>query len=128
MKHVATVILVIVGLINIAPLAGVSSAASLENLYGVELVNVDMIILLRHRAILFGMLGAFILYAAFKPHLQLAACLAALVSMVSFIVLVYLQGDGGDAVQKIVRVDLFASTLVVILLLLRLLRRAPADH
>ena len=127
MKYMAPIILVIVGLINIAPLTGAVSAATLEAMYEVDLNNGDLVILLRHRAVLFGMLGAFILYAAFHRRLQLSASIAALLSMISFVALVYLQGDGGDAIQKVVRVDLIAITLSVILLAVQPWKRLPAQ-
>ena len=128
MKYMAPIILIIVGLINIAPLTGVMSATTLEGMYEVDLNNGDLVILLRHRAILFGMLGAFILYAAFDRRLQQTASIAALLSMISFVALVYLQGDGGDAIQKVVRIDLFAITLTAILLAVQPWKRLAAQH
>lgn len=128
MKYMAPIILIIVGLINIAPLTGVMSATTLEGMYEVDLNNGDLVILLRHRAILFGMLGAFILYAAFHRRLQQTASIAALLSMISFVALVYLQGDGGDAIQKVVRIDLFAITLTAILLAVQPWKRLAAQH
>jgi hypothetical protein len=42
---------------------------------------------MRHRAVLFGLLGAFLIAAAFLPSLQLAALVAGFASVVSFLYL-----------------------------------------
>ena len=73
MAKAITYCLLVVGLINLAPVFGVISAAKLESAYSVTLAGNDLAILMRHRALLFGILGAFIIYSAFNPHYQLAA-------------------------------------------------------
>ena len=73
-------IFVIVGLVNLFPVVGVVSAQRIERLYGVSTSNPDTVVLLRHRAVLFGILGVLLLTAAFDPDLQLligtAGCIA----------------------------------------------------
>lgn len=119
MKYVPTAILLVVGLINFYPIVGVISAERLMKLYGVGLENSDLVILMRHRAVLFGLLGAFIIAAAFKSSLQLLACVAGLVSMIAFIALAYAAGDYGDALRKVIVADIAASIGLVVVLALR---------
>lgn len=106
MNVAVTVCLVIVGLINLVPVVGVLSAAKLESAYAVSLAGNDLIILMRHRALLFGILGGFILYAAFVPSFQVAAMIMAAVSMVGFALLVLLVGDYNAALHKVLLADI----------------------
>ena len=59
MKHIVSVMLVVVGLTHLLPLSGVRGAASLAHLYGLQFNEPTLEILMRHRAVLFGLLGAF---------------------------------------------------------------------
>ena len=103
------VVFVLVGLVNFAPVIGVISAGQLSSMYGVDVNTPDLETLLRHRAVLFGLLGSFLILAAFRQSLQLLAAIAGLVSMISFIVIAYLAGDTGSAINKVVIVDIVAS-------------------
>lgn len=123
MKYLITICLVIAGLINLYPLIGVISAEELTRLYGVTLESSDLILLMRHRAILFGMLGFLIIFSIFRRSLQPLACIAGLVSMVSFLVLAFGAGQYGEALNKAVIADIIGSAGLVLVLLLR--RNAP---
>jgi len=118
MEKVITFCLIIVGLINFVRVLGVISAQRLESSYSIILAGNDLVILMRHRALLFGILGAFILYAAFNPLYQTAAIIMAALSMVSFALLVLGTGGYNEAVGKVLLVDLvgivFLLTAVVI--------------
>ena len=60
---IAAALFAIPGLINLYPLVGVLGAKQLESLYGVDVAAPDLALLLRHRAVLFGLLGALLLAA-----------------------------------------------------------------
>ena len=111
--------LLLAGLINLYPVVGVISVEQLVKLYDVSLADTDLIILLRHRAILFGLLGAFIIYSAFRSSVQVIACIAGLVSMISFIVIAYAVGEFGDAFNKIIVADIVGSIALVAVLVAR---------
>jgi hypothetical protein len=81
MGKAITFCLVVVGLINFMPVIGVISAQKLESAYSVAIAGNDLAILMRHRALMFGILGAFILYAAFNPLYQPAAMIIGGASM-----------------------------------------------
>jgi hypothetical protein len=51
--------LTVVGIIHQLPLTGVLSVSRLQVLYGVTITDPNLEILMRHRAVLFGILGAF---------------------------------------------------------------------
>ena len=123
MNHLVSTLLIIVGLINLFPVIGVISVESLARLYGYVPEGVDAVILMRHRAVLFGILGAGIVTSAFKPAFQLPACIAGLVSMLAFIALALAAGEYGDALNKVVVADVIGSLgLIIVLAILAVTR------
>jgi len=68
---------------------------------------------MRHRAILFGILGGFLAYAAFRPAMQPIAFLAAFISLSSFFYLTLSVGGFSEAIRKIVIADTVASVCLV---------------
>ena len=114
MKTLSTAILIAVGLLNLYPLIGVLSADQITQLYGLSLETPDHVILMRHRAVLFGLLGVFIIYSAVEESLRLLACVAGLVSMISFVLLAYASGDYGDELQTVVVADIAGSIALAV--------------
>ena len=108
MRHLITAMLLVVGVIHLLPLAGVLGAARLEALYGVAVDGPDLEILLRHRAVLFGLLGAFCVAAAFRRAWQAAAVFAGFVSVASFLVLAWFAGGYNDEIARVVAADVVA--------------------
>jgi hypothetical protein len=66
MNIIFLVLFFIVGVINFLPVIGIISASKLSQAYSIELASNDLIILMRHRALLFGIVGGFIFYSIFK--------------------------------------------------------------
>lgn len=120
MEKIIALILILVGLINFYPTVGVLSAKMLSGLYVIDIQDNNVLILLRHRAILFGLLGAFLIYSAFKPAVQDWAVVIGLVSMLSFVVIAFLVGDYGTGIRKVIIADVIASVGLFIVLGLRL--------
>ena len=81
------------------------SAQKLEAAYSISLVSNDLIILMRHRALLFGVIGGFILYSAFVPVYQGPAMLMAAISMIGFVALMYGVGGYNDSLHKVLIID-----------------------
>ena len=77
-------------------------------------------------AVLFGLLAAFLGYAALRPELHRLALVAGLASVASFLLLAWLQrGDGlGGPLMRVVWVDGVALALLVAALAVHL--RSPA--
>lgn len=110
----------VAGIIHLIPGIGLLSAARLKTLYGVELHDPKTILLLRHRAILFAILGTYFVTAAlFQPGWRILAAVVALVCMLSFIALAREVRSPG--IQRLARVDLVVSVLLAAALALRLL-------
>lgn len=98
--------LVLAGVINLLPVVGMAGAAWLRSLYGLEIRSLDLEILLRHRAVLFGIVGVLLLVAAARPGLRDVAVLVAGASMASFIVIALIVGGYGPAIRKVVIADI----------------------
>ncbi|WP_298208493.1 phosphopantetheine adenylyltransferase [Acidovorax sp.] len=126
MRYVVPVILGIVAVIHALPLAGVLGAGKLGQLYGTPVQDVGLELLLRHRAVLFGLLAAFLGYAALRPELHRLALVAGLVSVVSFLWLSWLQrGSALSApLMTVARVDAVALALLVVAVAVHLRRSA----
>jgi len=103
-----TGLMLIVAVIHLAPTSGILGANRLASLYDLEISDPNLEILMRHRAVLFGILGAFFAYAAFNPAVQPLAFAAALVSLGSFFFLACSANGYGDAIRRIVIVDVVA--------------------
>lgn len=119
-SKIVTLVLLVTGVINALPLMGVISGARLQSLYGVAIDDPNLLILMRHRAVLFGLLGGFILASVFVPGWRMVAIFAALVSMLTFIALAYAQGGFNPAIRKVVMIDLMLSVALIPALALEL--------
>ncbi|MFP5357992.1 MAG: phosphopantetheine adenylyltransferase, partial [Gammaproteobacteria bacterium] len=73
--------------------------------YGLPFSEPNLAILMRHRAVLFGLLGLFLVVAAFWPAVQLAAVLAGLVSVLSFLWLALATGGYNAQLARVVVAD-----------------------
>ena len=69
---------------------------------------------MRHRAVLFGILGFTFLYAAFRPKFQLYAFIAGFVSVNSFLWLAQSTGNFNEQVKGIFLADVVALVSLVI--------------
>ena len=68
---------------------------------------------MRHRAALFGIVGALLVASAFHGPLRPPAFAAGLVSMLSFVLVAYLAGGYNAELRRLVDDDLVASPLLV---------------
>ena len=121
MDKVIGALLVLVGIIHLLPVTGVMGVERLAALYGISLGDPNLEILMRHRALLFGLLGAFLIYAAFQPRLQWLAIAAGMISVASFIVIALAVGDYNLSLRKVVIADIVAIVALLAAGLLKLL-------
>lgn len=112
MRFIVPGVLLLVGLVHLLPLVGVVGAGQIQRLYGVTVQDPNLEILLRHRAVLFGLLGLALAVAAFRPAWHTAALMGATLSVVSFLVLAWLVGGSNAAIATVVRVDVVAAVLL----------------
>lgn len=100
------VLIGIAGVINFVPIVGVVSPRKLETLYGIDMSDPNLEILMRHRAVLFGLIGGFMIYAALTSTLLVWAIGAGLISMISFIILAKTAKARSSHIKKIVNADI----------------------
>lgn len=114
MRYVVPIVLLLVAAIHAVPLLGVVSVARLSSAYGISIDDPTLEILMRHRAVLFGILAAFLIFAAFQPHLHRIALVAAFVSAGSFLLLAQSVGGYDALLSTVVWMDVVAVALVVV--------------
>ncbi|MEH6405587.1 MAG: hypothetical protein V7750_19605 [Sneathiella sp.] len=107
-ERIITGLMLVVATIHILPIIGFVGIDRLAALYEIKINDGNLEILMRHRAVLFGILGGFLAYAAFTPSNQPLAFLAAGISLLSFLFLTFSVGEFNDAIQKVVIVDIVA--------------------
>lgn len=106
--------LIISGIIHILPSTGILGSERLSILYGLSFDDPSLSILMRHRAILFGLLGGFMILAAFREQLQIHALIAGFVSVLSFLALCSITEGYNDAINKIIIADVVALVALLI--------------
>ncbi len=114
MRFIVPSVLILVAAIHALPVMGVIGAAKLSQLYGITVQDPNLELLLRHRALLFGLLAAFLAYAAVRPELHRMALVAGFVSVVSFLVLAQPTSSLNTALMTVVRADWLALALLVV--------------
>jgi hypothetical protein len=125
MKHIVSAMLVIVAIIHLLPVPGVLGRERLEALYGVAIADPNLAILMRHRAVLFGVLGLFFLVAAFRPQLHVPALVVGFASVVSFLWLAWSGGGYNTQVARVFSADLVALVCLVIAVVATAIQRSP---
>lgn len=69
MNRIVSLALVVVALIHLLPLSGVLGSERLSALYGISFDEPNIEILMRHRAVLFGLLGVFFIVRCFRQNI-----------------------------------------------------------
>lgn len=111
--------LIISGIVNALPaLAAFLSTERISVSYGVDLQNGNLELLLRHRAIFFGMLGLFMILSGIRKRYYQLSTMAGLISMGSFILLYFLIGEISQELTRIMIVDMGAASLLLVSFLL----------
>jgi hypothetical protein len=118
--------LLVVAVIHLLPLVGVLGGPRLAALYGITLDDPNLMILMRHRAVLFGLLGGFLAVAAWRPRLQAMALAAGYISVFSFLGLAWLIGESNAQMERVVVADQVAAVCLLIALPVFLISRRKA--
>ena len=118
-RRLVAAALLATGLIHLIPSIGLLGATVLERLYGVEVTDPVTVLLLRHRAVLFGLLGLGLVVAAFRQHWQRVGLVAGLASTVSFIALALAAPSQTPQITRVVLFDAVAVVLLLAALVLR---------
>lgn len=114
MRYLIAVCLIVPGIIHLLPISGVLGAEKLAMLYGTAFDDPNLAILMRHRAILLGLLGALFVISAFKPALQPLAFVFGFVSLLSFLWLAWSTGNHSVQINRVVIADLIALGSLIV--------------
>lgn len=115
MELIFRICLFIAGIINFIPSFIAFLPTKITLSYGIKVPDQNFELLLRHRGILFGIVGGFMLYSVFaKKHYDLAT-LFGLISMVSFLILFYLtKGEINKELTGVMKVDAVAIVILLV--------------
>jgi hypothetical protein len=107
-------LLAVVAVIHLLPLTGALGPQRLQTLYGLAFDEPNLLVLMQHRAVLFGLLGGFLVYAAFTPTLVPLALLAGLGSVVSFLGFALATPGHNALVARVVATDWLALACLLL--------------
>lgn len=106
-------------LIHILPAMAVLMPGRLSALYGFEVSDSVLTTLLQHRALLFGLVAAALIWAMFTPSVRWPVLIGTVISMGGFIGIAAARGEMSGALRSIVVADIIglviASAAAVIL-------------
>ncbi|MEP0706723.1 hypothetical protein [Parvibaculum sp.] len=120
---VVGLIFVLVGLLNAYPAIGMLGAKQLRGLYGIPMTDANLLTLMQHRAVMLGLIGVFLIVAAFRRELQPAGFVLGFASMLSFVVFARLQDEPSRYISKVAVADIAGSALLLVALVFYCLDR-----
>ncbi len=108
-----------VALLHLVPVVGWLGKPRLHALYGVTVEDPDTLVLLRHRALLLGLLGVVLAWGALEPLLRNGAVALGIVSMAGFVVL---AGHNKGPMRRVFLSDVVALLALAVVVVLRITR------
>lgn len=101
-------------LIHILPAMAALAPASLSRLYGFEAGDSVLTTLLQHRALLFGILAAALIYAIFDGAVRWPVLIGAVFSMGGFIIIAAMRGELSASLRSIVIADVIGLVIAAL--------------
>ena len=114
MKKTASILLGLVGVLHLPPILGVLSAEQLQSMYGVNVDTPDLAALMRHRAALFAIAGGVMVLGAFKERYRTMGLVVGFTTVLSFLAVVWLEGEVGPAVARVALADTVGLGMLVL--------------
>jgi hypothetical protein len=107
--------LALAGLVHVLPTILAFAPSKIPKSYGIEVPDANYELLLRHRACLFGIVGGLLIFSAITKRYYETSTIVGLVSMISFIALYFIVGNGVNAeLSKVMKIDLVALILLLV--------------
>ncbi|MEM7358300.1 MAG: phosphopantetheine adenylyltransferase [Pseudomonadota bacterium] len=113
MQILIAISLFIAGLIHVTPAIGVLGKEQLARLYGLPISDPNLLVLMRHRAVLFLVVGLLLWLAIIRAEYRLIAVAFGLLSTISFLFIVYTTPEYNAQLARIAQVDIVAVILLL---------------
>ncbi len=104
--------MLIIGVIHIIPLKGLLGKERLNYLYGIEIHDKSLEILMQHRAAMLGIFGLLFIFSAFNRKYQKLGIICAYLSVLSFLILTFLSPVNPE-VFRVVIVDTVVLVMTI---------------
>ena len=114
MRITFVAMMLIAAVIHLAPLSGALGADALQRLYELRFDDPDRLLLMRHRAVLFGLIGVGLMCAIRIAAWRAPVLLAGLASTLAFLVLGLATPGINDALQRVLVADAVAFAALVV--------------
>lgn len=114
MENIFRICLFLTGIVNLLPSILSILPSKISKSYGISISDVNLELLIRHRAIFFALIGGLLIYSSITKKLYNLSFLFGMISMVSF-VLLYFQLNGINAeLEKVMKIDIIAIVILLI--------------
>ena len=113
MEILFRITLFIAGAINLLPFILAFLPQKISKSYGIAVPDVNYELLLRHRAVLFGIVGGLMIYSAITKKIYAISVSIGLISMVSFVILYFLLNGINKELEKVMKADVVAIILLL---------------
>ena len=118
MELLLRIALFICGIINLLPVAIVFLPEKIASSYGVKILDNNMELLLRHRAVLFGVVSLVLIHATFTKSNYILATIIGLISMLSFVLLYYHIGEINKELKTVMVIDFISSLFLLVVFII----------
>ena len=114
METIFRICLFIAAIINIAPSILAFLPTKISDSYGINIPDHNYELLLRHRAVLFGIVGGIMMHSVFtKKHYHLSV-IVGLASMISFLILTKMvNGEINPELGKVLKFDILGIVVLL---------------
>ena len=118
LDKIASIILVIVGIINILPIMVFFSPSQTRKLYGISLEGETLTLLMRHRGVLLSVVGVALIVSALKADYRLFVIALAFISKIAFIFLILTSTNHAIELNKVAWIDAGAMAGLIVVLVI----------
>lgn len=108
----------ILALVHLVPALAALAPSRISRLYGIDPGDKSLLVLLQHRAILLGLVGAAFASAAHLESVRWPVLIGGSMSMVGFIIITAAHGQLKSRLGRIALIDAMALPLVVAIFIL----------
>ncbi len=106
--------LLLAGIINLIPFSLAFFPNKINASYGIDVTNINLELLVRHRAVLFGIVGGLMLFSAFTKRYYDLSVVFGSISMLSFVILYFSIGNINSELKKVMLFDVAAIVILAI--------------